>query len=479
MAKKEKRNLTPKSKNFSKWYNDVVQTSELADYGPTKGSIVFRPYGFSLWENVKKELDQRIKKAGVKNAYFPLLIPLSFLRKEKKHVEGFSPELAVVTHGGGEELEEPLAIRPTSETVIYHMYSKWVESLRDLPLLINQWANVLRWEKRTRLFLRTTEFLWQEGHTCHATHKEAEEEAIRALNMYADFYREFLAMPGLTGKKSEAERFPGALETFTYESLMPDGKALQSCTSHDLGQHFSKPFEITFQDKNGENRFVWQTSWGLSTRSLGGLIMTHGDNAGLVLPPKVAPIQVVIVPIFTAENKGDIISYAEKIKKELGVEKIRVKIDKREHYTPGWKFNEWELKGVPIRIEVGEKELEADSATLVLRHNGEREKIKKNKARKVASLLEKIQKRMYEKAETMLQEKSYEVKNYERFKEIMRGKRGFVWAFWCGDPACEAKIKKETKATTRLLPLKREKEKGKCIYCGKETEEKWLFAQAY
>ncbi len=478
-GEKEKRDLTPKSENFSQWYNDVVQKAELADYSPTKGSIVFRPYGFALWENIKKELDAKIKQAGAQNAYFPLLIPFSFLQKEQKHVDGFSPELAVVTHGGGKELEEPLVIRPTSETIIYDMYSKWVQSWRDLPLLINQWANVVRWEKRTRIFLRTTEFLWQEGHTCHATHEEAQKEALRAINMYAELYQEFLALPGLIGKKSEAEKFPGAVETYTYESLMPDRKALQSSTSHDLGQNFSRPFDIKFQDKDGENKYVWQTCWGFSTRSIGGLIMAHGDDAGLVLPPRVAPIQVVVIPIFTEENKGEVLAYTEGIAKRLGSGKIRVKVDDRDYYTPGWKFNEWELKGIPLRIEIGAKEKASNSVTLVSRNNGATQSIKNPGAEEISSVLEKIQSQMYSKADKFQKENTREAGSYEEFKKIMDKEKGFVWAFWCGDPECEAKIKQETKASTRLLPLDAVREKGECIACSKKAEYRWLFAQAY
>jgi len=349
--------ITKKSENFSKWYTDVVLRAELADYSPVKGCMVIRPYGFAIWENIKENLDRMIKKAKVKNAYFPIFIPQSFLEKEKEHVKGFSPELAVVTHGGGKKLTEPLVVRPTSETVIYAMFSKWVKSWRDLPLLINQWCNIVRWEMRTYLFLRTTEFLWQEGHTAHATEKEAEKESLRALEMYRYFVENYLGIAIVSGRKSDAEKFPGAKNTFTIEALMPDGKALQMGTSHELGQNFAKPFKIQFQDKKGKLQYVWQTCWGLSTRLIGGLIMVHGDEQGLSLPPKIAPHQVVIVPIWTEKTKKSTQKYCQEIQDRLEKKKIRVHFDDRDEHSPGWKFNEWELKGVPIRLEIGPRDI--------------------------------------------------------------------------------------------------------------------------
>lgn len=469
--------LTSREEDFSQWYRDLVLEAKLADYGLSRGTMVIRPYGFSIWENIKRALDGRIKKAGVSNAYFPLFVPLSNLEKEKEHVEGFSPELAVVTHGGGKKLEEPLAVRPTSETIIYDMYRRWIHSWRDLPLKINQWANVVRWEKKTRLFLRTTEFLWQEGHTVHATHEEAKKEVQRALNMYKETYREELAMAGVGGRKSEAEKFPGALATYTYESLMPDGKALQSCTSHDLGQKFSKPFGITFQDKKGEARHPWQTCWGFSTRALGGLIMMHGDDKGLVLPPRVAPIQAVIVPIFGEENRGEVLRYGRRIRERL--EGVRVEMDDSTRQTPGWKFNEYELKGVPLRIEVGPEEVEEKTLTVVSRPDGKERSLKKEEAEKrIKELLGKIQARLLRSSEERLEKGTRKVGGYEEFKRVLEQKGGFVRSFWCGDRGCEEKIKEETGATTRLRPSQGKKE-GECVYCSRKSEEEWLFARAY
>jgi len=477
----EKKELIKKSKDFSSWYTDVILKAKLADYAPVKGCMVIRPYGYALWENIQNNLDRMIKKAGIKNAYFPLFIPHSFLRREKEHVKGFSPELAVVTHGGGKKLTEPLVVRPTSETIMYAMFKKWISSWRDLPLLINQWCNIVRWERRTFLFLRTMEFLWQEGHTCHRLHNEAKEEVKRALKMYEAFYREFLALPGFAGKKSETERFPGALDTFTYEMLMPDGKALQGCTSHDLGQNFSEVFEISFQDKDGKKKYVWQTCWGLSTRSIGALIMVHGDDQGLVLPPKIAPIQTVIIPIFEKKTTQEILAFCSKIKEDLEKGGIRVELDNRTQYTPGWKFNEWELKGVPLRVEIGKKEIKENFVRVVRRDTNTDSRFEIQDLRfKIQRLLDEIQENLYKKAERSLEENTHEVgDNYEEFKKAMKGKRGFLWAFWCGNPKCEAKIKEETKATTRLLPSDAKKQKGKCIYCGKKAEHLWLFAQAY
>jgi prolyl-tRNA synthetase len=474
----EKKELAKKTEDFSKWYTDVILKSGLAEYAPVKGCQIIKPYGFSLWENVQRELDKVIKATGAKNAYFPLFIPESFLEKEKKHVKGFSPELAVVTIGGGKKLKEKLIVRPTSETVMYKTFAGWIDSWRDLPLLINQWANIVRWEKRPRLFLRTTEFLWQEGHTAHRTHKESSRKTIEMIKIYANFYKEFFALDGVWGRKSESEKFPGALETYTFEMLMPSGLALQGCTSHDLGQNFAKVFEIKFKDKDRKEKFVWQTSWGLSTRSIGAMIMVHGDNQGLIIPPRLAPIQVVVVPIFQKRN-------ASKLKKKLnGLKKVlsafRVEIDAREDYSVGWKFNEWELKGVPLRIEIGQKELSKGRAKLVRRDNRKSREVSFGRLdAEVQKELEAIQQGLYKRSKKFLRENIREAKNYKEFKEIMKKHKGFIRAFWCEDSRCEEKIKSETKATTRCLPHNAKIEKGKCVLCGKRAERKWLFAQAY
>jgi len=470
--------VTSQKKDFSKWYNDVVLKAKLASYAPVRGCMVIRPYGWSVWENMRNGLDQMIKDDGVENAYFPLFIPLSFLQKEKKHIEGFSPQIAVVTHGGGKKLAEPLVIRPTSETIIYRMYADWIQSYRDLPLRINQWANVVRWELRTALFLRTMEFLWQEGHTAHATHKEATGETMAALMRYRDFYQQYLAIDPFIGEKSESERFAGALHTFATEILVKDGRFIQAATSHDLGQNFSKVFNIQFQNKNKKLKYVWQTSWGLSTRALGALIMAHGDDKGLILPPKIAPIQVVIIPIPGEKNKVALKSYIEKIVKLL--EGVKVKVDWREGLTPGFKFNDWELKGVPIRIEVGSKEVDQKEITLVSRLDGKkvRYKLSQSKA-KVISLLDKIQKDLLENYRQFVKRNTCKVNSYQEFKKAIREKRGAVLAYWCGNPKCERKIKEETKATTRVLPLSNRNKEGRCIFCGKKTKNIGVWGRGY
>jgi len=473
----EKKNLPKKSENLANWYNRVVLLAELADYGPAKGTMVFRPYGYALWENIQKELDQDIKAKGVKNAYFPLFIPESLIKKEREHVEGFAPELAIVTIGGGEELKEKLIVRPTSETIMYHMYAKWIESWRDLPILINQWNNVVRWEKRTYLFLRTSEFLWQEGHTAHATHEEALEMVYWAMSAYEKIYRELLAMPGFVGRKSETEKFAGAITTITYETLMPEGKALQSCTSHDLGQNFSKPFDIKFLSKEGKQEYVWQTSWGLSTRAIGGMLMVHGDNSGLRLPPRVAPIQIVVLPV---KMETDILQTCDQIAAELKNQGVRVLVDTRDDETLGFKINKWELKGVPLRIEIGPQEIKTQKFRAVRRDNGEKLEIPISEtAPRVKEILENIQTNLYQQAEIFLQENTREAKTYEDFKEIMRTTKGFIRAFWCENPECEAKIKAETKATPRCLPLNAKEEKGQCLLCGGPAKYKWIFGQSY
>ena len=474
----EKKEITKKSGDFARWYNDVVLKAKLADYAPVRGSMVIRPYGFALWGNIQAELDQRIKESGAENAYFPLLIPYSLLEKEAEHVEGFSPELAVVTHGGGKELSEPLVVRPTSETVMYPMFSKWIKSWRDLPLKINQWCNVVRWERRTYLFLRTLEFLWQEGHTAHVTSEEAEKEALDRLEMYREFAEDFLALPVICGRKSATEKFPGAVTTYAFEALMPDGKALQCGTSHNLGQNFSKVFDIKFQDEAGNLRYVFQTSWGVTTRLIGALVMVHGDDNGLILPPKVAPVQAVIIPI--ASDKVQL-RFAREVSKVLKQEGVRVEIDNREEHTPGWKYNEWELKGVPVRVEIGANEVKGGLVTLVRRDTGEKLKVKSEKLKvELERMLGNVQKNLYQKAKKFLWDNTYEVENYEEFKKIMFTSRGLIKAYWCGSPKCEAKIKEETKATIRALPLKKESVEGaSCVFCGKPAKTPAYFAQAY
>lgn len=472
------KNLTKKSEDLSDWYNRIVLEAELADYGPSKGTMIIRPYGYAIWELVQKAFDPEIKDRGVENAYFPIFIPYSFLQKEKTHMKGFSPELAIVTVGGGEELAEPLVVRPTSETIMYDAYSRWVQSWRDLPIMINQWNNVVRWEKRTYLFLRTTEFLWQEGHTAHASHEEAKEIQEWAMEAYAKLYREFYALSGYIGRKSPTERFAGADDSLTYETLMPEGKALQSCTSHDLGQNFSKAFEVKFQDKDGETKYAWITSWGLSTRSLGGLFMTHGDDQGLRLPPKLAPNQVVIVPVRVDDQT--VIEYANELSEELKSVGIRVKLDVREDETFGFKLNKWEVKGVPLRIEIGPKEQSERIVTLVRRDTREKTQVpQEGLASRILEVLDEIQVSMYQEAGAFLKENTREANDYEEFKKIMADNRGFILANWCENADCETKIKEETKASTRCLTKENEGKEGECVYCKSPSKDKWLFAQAY
>ncbi len=475
----EKKEIVKKSVNFDRWYTDVILKAELADYSPVKGCMVIRPYGYAIWEGIQREFDRMIKEAGVENAYFPLFIPYSFLEKEKEHVAGFSPQLAVVTHGGGEKLAEPLVVRPTSETIMYSMYAKWISSWRDLPVLINQWNNVVRWEKRTYLFLRTTEFLWQEGHTVHETKEEAVAFTLKALSWYQALCENYLAMYPLSGIKSESEKFAGGVNTYAVEFLMPDGLALQGATSHFLGQNFSKVFDISFQSRSGQRQFAWQTSWGLSTRVIGGLIMVHGDDQGLVLPPNIAPVQAVIIPI---KNDPKLIEFCHKIKDALVPKDIRIKVDLRDEKTVGWKFNEWELKGVPVRIEVGKKEVESGKLTVYRRDIGQKFLLDLSNLGNLSQTLAEIQKNLYNRHKKLVEENTAVVSTFDEFKNIMKTKRGLLLSYWCGDSSCEAKIKAETKATTRVLPLsaKDEKDKeGRCIYCGKSASKRWYFAQAY
>jgi len=474
--------ITPRSEDFSQWYLDVVLKAEMADYGPVKGCMVIRPYGFAVWEAMQADLDRRIKETGHVNAYFPLFIPKSFLEKEKEHVEGFSPECAWVTVGGGEELEEPLAIRPTSESMICSMYAKWVRSWRDLPVLINQWANVVRWEKVTRPFLRTTEFLWQEGHTLHATEEEAEEETMRMLGVYRSFYEEMLAVPVVPGRKSESEKFAGALRTYSVEALMGDGKALQGATSHNLGQHFATAYGIEYLDRNQERAKPWSTSWGASTRMIGGLIMTHGDESGLVLPPRVAPYQVVIVPI--PPRKGDwneaVLPKAREVLAALRASGIRAHLDDRDTQQPGFKYADWEMRGVPLRLELGPKDIEKDQCVLVRRDTREKAFVPLAGApARIRELLDQVQKDLLERARKFMADNTTRVSSWDEFRQIMAGRRGFLIAGWCGDAECEAKIKQETKATVRVIPLEGEARPGTCIRCGRPSPQEVYFAQAY
>lgn len=471
--------LVKKSENLSGWYNDIILKAKLADYGPVKGTMIFRPYGYAIWERVQQEFDKVIKADGVQNAYFPMLIPERLLKREKEHVEGFAPEVAVVTHAGGKDLKEKLVVRPTSETIMYEMFAKWIQSWRDLPLLLNQWSNVVRWELRTHLFLRTSEFLWQEGHTVHATKEEALAQVLKALEHYRDLYRNYCALAGIAGKKSESEKFAGAVTTYTYEMLMPDGKALQGCTSHDLGQNFAKPFHIEFLDKDGAKQVPWQTSWGLTTRSIGALIMAHGDDQGLMLPPNLAPAQAVIVPILKEKTPSTLfIQQISRIRDTLSL--FRVETDMRPEYSAGWKFNEWEMKGVPLRIEIGEKELAAKTATLVARDTKEKRQVPlENLANEVHAGLEAIQKNLLSRSEKFLRENTHDIADYKKFKQMLKEKGGFLKAFWCEHALCEANIKEETKATTRCLPLDATEEKGECVYCRKPAAHRWIFAQAY
>ncbi len=472
--------ITPRHVDYSRWYTDVVLQAKLADYSPVKGAMVIRPNGYAIWEMIQQNLDRMFKETGHVNAYFPLLIPESFMKKEAEHVEGFSPECAVVTIGGGQKLEEPLYIRPTSETIIWSMYKKWIMSYRDLPILINQWANVLRWELRTRLFLRTSEFLWQEGHTAHATFEEAEEETRRILDIYKTFAEEYLAIPVIPGRKSESEKFAGALHTYSIEAMMQDRKALQAGTSHNLGQNFAKAFDVKYQDKEGNLQYVWATSWGVSTRLVGALIMTHADDNGLVLPPKIAQRQIVIVPIWRGENeKKQVLEYAEGIRRELKSE-FTVILDDRDQYKPGFKFAEWELQGIPIRLEIGPKDLAKNGMVLVRRDLMKKEFIDRNGVLEtVRNALQEMQVALLERARKFQEENTFEVDDYAKFKEIIADNGGFVKSHWCGNPDCEAKIKEETKATIRNIPFDRKEEKGKCIICGKESDGRVIFAKAY
>ncbi len=474
--------LPTRAENFAEWYNQLVLRSEMADYAPVRGCMVVRPYGWALWENMTAALDKEFKATGHVNAAFPMLIPMSFMEKEKEHVAGFAPELAVVTHGGGEKLEEPYVVRPTSETIIGHMYAKWIKSWRDLPVLINQWGSVLRWEMRTKLFLRTAEFYWQEGHTAHASAEEAQEEMYRILDIYSNFAINEAALPVIKGYKSDTERFAGAVITTSIEGMMQDKKALQSATSHYFGQNFAKAFEIQYLDKNNTLQFCETSSWGLSTRMVGAIIMTHGDDAGLVLPPRIAPIQVVIVPIFkNDEEKNKVMEVANRIFAELKAAGIRLKMDDREGVTPGFKYNYWELRGVPIRVEVGPKDVEKDSVALARRdvpgRDGKSFVPQAGLVRAISGLLVEIQDSLLKRATAHRDANIHDPKSYDEMKSILES--GWALSWWCESKTCEAKVKEDTKATTRVIPLDQPGGEGKCIVCGDKAVKKVYFAKAY
>lgn len=504
--------ITSRSESYSDWYVDIVLKAQLADYSPVKGSMVIRPRGYALWERMQQGLDGMFKETGHTNAYFPLLIPESFLHKEAEHVEGFAPELAVVTHGGGQELDEPLVIRPTSETIIWSMYKKWIQSYRDLPLLINQWANVVRWEKRTRLFLRTTEFLWQEGHTAHETEAEAREETLRMLEVYRTFAEEYMAIPVLTGVKSESEKFAGAIDTYAIEALMQDRRALQAGTSHFLGQNFARAFDVQFQTRESTLDYVWASSWGASTRLVGALIMVHSDDSGLVIPPRLAPTELVLIPIYRNKNRDEVLGATRKLADELRGD-FRIEIDDDQNNSPGWKFAEWEMRGVPIRVELGPRDLENNQVTLVRRDTGAKEAVPlKTVTTRARALLEEIQRNLFDRAVAFRRDNTHYPQSWDEMKAIFNtgsggagdaadgssdagnneaggaadgdsspGRNGFAIAPWDGDPATEALIKEETRATIRVLPFENEREaEGRtCIRSGKPARHMAVFAKAY
>jgi len=474
------KDLTSRKDDYNRWYTDVITQSQMADYSPVKGCMVIRPLGYAVWEAMQRELDARFKETGHENAYFPLFIPESFLHKEAEHVAGFAPELAVVTHGGGKELEEALIVRPTSETIIYAMFAKWIRSYRDLPVLMNQWANVVRWEMRTRLFLRTTEFLWQEGHTAHATETEAEEEALKILEIYRRFAEEHMAIPVYTGVKSDSEKFAGALRTYSLEALMQDRKALQAGTSHNLGQNFAKAFEVKYQTKEGTWEHVWSTSWGVSTRLIGALVMAHGDDSGVCFPPRLAPVQIVIVPIWKSDEERTRISEAVRLAAEELKRAFRVKTDLRDEVSPGWKFNEWELKGVPLRLEIGPRDLEKNQFTAVRRLDRRKTPVPRDGLlARVAPLLEEIQSDMLEKGRAFLRENTRDAKSYDELKRGLDETGGFFRAHWCGSADCEKRIKDETKATIRCIPLEGNREDGTCLRCNGASRRWVYFARSY
>ena len=476
-----KEGITPRSQDYSQWYLDIVEKAELADYSAVRGCMVIRPHGYAIWELIQQELDRRIKATGHVNAYFPLFIPMSFLQKEAEHVEGFAPEVAVVTHGG-EPLAEPLVVRPTSEAIIGHSFAKWIKSWRDLPLLINQWANVVRWEMRTRPFLRTLEFLWQEGHTAHATEQEAEEETLRILHeVYADFAEKVMAIPVLRGRKTEKEKFAGALRTYAIEAMMQDGRALQAGTSHNLGQNFARAFEIMYQTPDNRQEYVWTTSWGVSTRLIGALIMAHSDDEGLVLPPKLAPIQVVIVPIYKNDaERSAVLECCHRLKAELS-ERFRVKLDDRDELTPGFKFNEWEVRGVPVRVEVGPRDVQQNTVALARRDMPGREGksfvSQQGLVQQVGNLLDTIQQSLFDRALRFREEHTVDVHTFDELRDAVE--TGFARAYWAGTREHEDYVQAETRATIRVIPFEQPEKAGTCVLTGRETTQQVIFARAY
>ena len=487
----ENQKITSRAEDYSEWYLDIIKAADLSDNSPVRGCMVIKPYGYAIWENIQQILNAEFKKTGVENAYFPLLIPKSFFEKEAEHVEGFAKECAVVTHHRlkldenkklvpDEKLEEPLIIRPTSETIMYDMYAKWIHSYRDLPLLINQWANIVRWEMRTKPFLRTTEFLWQEGHTAHATKKEADERTFQMINIYKNFAEKYLAIPAIPGYKTESEKFAGAEYTTTIEAMMQDGKALQSGTSHMLGQNFAKAFDVKFLNQEGKEEYVWQTSWGLSTRIIGAIIMAHSDDKGLVLPPNIAPIQTVIIPIWKNEEESKLVfAKAQNILESLEKNGIKIAIDKRDE-RPGPKFFHWERKGVPIRMEIGPKDVEAGQVVLARRDTGEKIKVKESDViQTIAKLLQDIQSNLYNRALEYRKKMTHEVNTWDEFVNTLEKESGFMLAHWCGSPKCEEDIKEKTKATSRCIPFDQKEEKGACVYCGKPSNKRIIFAKSY
>lgn len=483
MSEQEKqfvKEITPQHEDFSKWYIDVIRKADLMDYSPVRGCIVFKPDGYEIWELIQQELDRRFKETGHRNAYFPLFIPENFFHKEKEHVEGFNPELPWVTEAAGEVLEERLAIRPTSETMIGHMYARWIQSYRDLPVLMNQWANVVRWEKRTLPFLRTSEFLWQEGHTAHETEEDAREETMRILEIYKDFVENFLAIPVIAGQKTPSEKFAGAVDTYSIEAMMKDGKAVQAGTSHYMGTNFAKAFNIQFLNRENQHQYVYTTSWGVSTRLIGSLIMVHGDDRGLALPPKVAPTQAVIIPIGPPKKRGPVVDRAKELYEQLKKANIRVKLDDDPDQSPGWKFNEYEMRGVPLRIEIGPRDMENGQVVLVSRISGEKRFVSQdNFVPEVISALDAIQKEMFEKAKTFRDEHFYSADSIDELKNIFEEKRGFVLAGWCGSEVCELQVKEETGATSRNIPIEVKELKSKCLVCEDAAKHTVVFAKAY
>lgn len=483
MANEEKQfvtEITPQGEDFSRWYIDVIKKADLMDYSPVRGCIVFKPDGYEIWEHIQAELDRRFKETGHRNAYFPLFIPESFFQKEKEHVEGFNPELPWVTEAAGEKLEERLAIRPTSETMIGHMYEKWIQSYRDLPVLINQWANVVRWEKRTLPFLRTSEFLWQEGHTAHENEQDAREETMRMLEIYRDFVENYLAIPVIVGQKTPSEKFAGAVDTYSIEAMMKDGRAVQAGTSHYLGTNFATAFDIQYLNRDNVREYVHTTSWGVSTRLIGSLIMVHGDDRGLALPPKVAPKQVMIIPIGPPKTRDAVVGRADELFAELKRAGVRVGIDDRADVRPGWKFNEYEMRGVPVRLEIGPRDMENGVCVLVSRISGEKKVVSQdNLVEEVKAMLEQVHQEMFDRAKAFREEHFYSVDTLDEMKASIEDKRGFTLAGWCGSEACERHVKEETGATSRNIPFEPEVTKTTCLVCGEKAQHTVVFARAY